>query len=54
MSTASQTPQERRPANLAALHQSLHELAARTKSSASTTKARPVMVQGPVLLIRGK
>ena len=54
MSTASQAAQQRRPANLEALHQSLQELAARTKSTAPTTKERPVVVQGPVLVIRGK
>jgi hypothetical protein len=42
---------EQRPVNLAALHQKLQEMAARTKS---TAKERPVVVQGPVLVIRGK
>ena len=56
MICTSQTAQEQRPANLAALHQKLNEMAehASTKSSASTTKERPVVLQGPVLVIKGK
>ena len=52
MSSTSQTAQEQRPANLAALHQRLQEMAASTKSSVPTP--RPVVVQGPVLVMRGK
>ena len=54
MSSTSPTAQEQRPADLAALHQKLQEIAANTKSSARTTKERPVIVRGPVLVIRGK
>jgi hypothetical protein len=54
MSCTSSTTQERRPANLAALQQSLQEMAANTKASAPTTKDRPVVIEGPVLVIRGK
>ncbi len=54
MSSTSQTVQEQRPANLAAnlsaLHQTLKEMAARMKPVAE----RPVIVQGPVIVIRGK
>ena len=45
MSSTSQTAQEERPANLMALHETLKEMAARTM---------PVVVQGPVLVMRGK
>ncbi|MGO9108113.1 MAG: hypothetical protein ACLP9L_02665 [Thermoguttaceae bacterium] len=48
------TAQEQRPANIAALHQRLQEMAASTKSSAPKTKDMPVIVQGPVIVIRGK
>jgi len=51
MICTSQTAQEQQSANLAALHQKLQELAASTRS---TAKERPVVVQGPVLVIRGK
>ncbi len=54
MSITSPTAQERRPANLAALYQTLKEMAASTKSSVPTTKERPILDQGPVLVIRGK
>ena len=50
MICTSQTAQDQQSANLAALHQKLQELAASTRS---TVKERPV-VQGPVLVIRGK
>ena len=50
MTSTPQTAQEQRPANLAVLHQKLREIAASTKS---TAKEGPV-VQGPVLVIRGK
>jgi hypothetical protein len=46
-----QTAQEQQSANLAALHQKLREIAASTKS---TAKERPVVVQAPVLVVRGK
>ena len=52
MVSTAETAQEQRPANLTALRQSLKELAA--KSPAPTTKKRPVVVQGPVLVVRGK
>ena len=52
MSSTPQTAQEQRPANLAALHQRLNEMAASTKSSVPTP--RPVVAQGPVLVVRGK
>ena len=54
MSSTCQTAQEQRPANLAAnltaLHQTLKEMAARTKP----VPERPVIVHGPVIVIRGK
>ena len=54
MSCPSQTAQEKLQANLAALQQSLQEIAASTKSSGPTSKERPVAAHGPVLVIRGK
>ncbi len=54
MSSAAQTAQERRPANLAALQQRLQEMAASTKPSLPTTKEKSVTLQGPVLVVRGK
>ena len=54
MSCPSQTAQEHLQANLAALQQSLQEIAANTKSSVPTTKERRGVLQGPVLVIRGK
>ena len=50
MISTPQTAQEQRPANLAALHQTLKEMSARTKP----VTERPVVVQGPVIVIRGK
>ena len=50
MNTTCQTAQEQRPANLTALHQTLKEMFARTKS----VTERPVVVQGPVIVVRGK
>jgi hypothetical protein len=52
MISTSPTAQEQRPANLAALYQTLNEIAASTKSP--VPKERPVIAQGPVLVIRGK
>ena len=52
MSRIPQTAQKQRPANLAALQQTLKELAAGTKLSGP--KERPVVLQGPVMVIRGK
>ncbi len=54
MNRTAQTVQEQRPANFAALHQSLQEMAACEKSSVPTTKETPVVVQGPVIVVRGK
>ncbi len=54
MSSASQTAQELRLANLAALHQSLKEMAAKTKAAAPTARERAVVIQGVVLMVRGK
>jgi hypothetical protein len=54
MSSTSQTAQERCPANLAALHQTLKEMFASTNASVPTAKERPVVIQGPVIVIRGK
>jgi hypothetical protein len=54
MSTTSQPAQERRLANLAALHRSLKEVAAKTKSAAPTARERAVVIQGLVLRVRGK
>jgi hypothetical protein len=54
MSNPAQTAQEQHPANLAALRQRLQEMAANTKPPALTMQARPVIVQGPVIVIRGK
>ena len=54
MICTSQTDQEQQSANLAALHQKLQEMFARTKSSIPTTKERPVVAHGPVIVIRGK
>ena len=51
MISTSPTAQERQPANLAALQQRLQEMAASTRS---TAKERPVVIQGPVIVIRGK
>ena len=50
MSSICQTAQESRPANLSALYQTLKEMAARTKPATE----KPVVVQGPVIVIRGK
>ena len=46
MSETFQTAQVQRPANLAALRQTLMEMAANARSSAP--KEKPVIVQGPV------
>ncbi len=54
MSSTPQTAQEQRPANLTALHQTLREIAANTKSSVATAKERPVVIQGPVIVIKGR
>ncbi len=54
MSSTPQTAQEQRPANLAALRQRLQEMAASTISSAPSTKERPVVIQGPVIVIKGR
>jgi hypothetical protein len=54
MNRTPQAAQEQRPANLAALQQGLREIAASRKSSATTTKDRRVMPEGPVIVIRGK
>ena len=52
MTSTSQTAQEQRPANLAVLQQTLKEMFASMKPA---TKERPsVVLQGPVLVIRGK
>jgi len=51
MNSTCQTAQDKRPANLAALHQTLREMFAATKSAA---KEKPVVIQGPVLVVRGK
>jgi len=48
MTDNSQTAQEQRPANLAALHQGLNEIAK------STPQQKPIIVQGPVLVLKGK
>ena len=54
MNSTCQTAQEQRPANLSAnltaLHQTLKEMAARTKP----VTEKPVAMQGPVIVIRGK
>ena len=52
MNSTSQTAQELCQANFSALHQRLREMAASTKSSVPTPK--PVVFQGPVLVVRGK
>ncbi len=54
MDNTCQTAQEQRSANLTALHQTLKEMFAATKSSIPTIKERLVIVQGPVIVIRGK
>ena len=51
MSNASPNVEEKRPANLTALQHDLKEMAARTRPA---SKQRPGIVQGPVLVIRGK
>ena len=51
MSSTPQTAQEQQPANLTALHQRLQEM---VKSLIPTTRDRPVVIQGPVIVIRGK
>ena len=50
MTSISPTAQEQRPANLAALQQRLQEIAAKTKPATE----KPVVMQGPVLVVRGK
>jgi hypothetical protein len=54
MISTSPTAQGQRPANLTALHQTLKEMFASTKSSTPAIKERPVVVQGPVIVIREK
>jgi len=54
MSSASQPAREQRLANLAALYQSLKEVAAKTKLAAPTARERAVVIQGLVLVVRGK
>ena len=55
MSSTCQTAQEQRPrSNLTALHQTLREMFASTKSAIPTVKERPLVIQGPVIVIRGK
>lgn len=54
MTSTPETAQEQRPANLAALRQTLQEMFARSKSAIPTTKERPVVLQGPMIVIRGK
>jgi len=48
------TVHDRRPANLAALQKSLNEMAAKTKPTDPTATRKPVVIQGPVLVIKGK
>jgi hypothetical protein len=48
MSSIAPTAQESCPANLSALYRTLKEMAAKTKPT------KPVIVQGPVIVIRGK
>ena len=48
MSSTCQPAQKQRPANLAAVQQTLREMFAATKSAIPTTRA------GPVIVIRGK
>ena len=50
MSSTCQTTQEQKSANLAALQQTLREMAARTKP----VTEKSVVLQGPVMVIRGK
>jgi ABC-type Zn uptake system ZnuABC Zn-binding protein ZnuA len=54
MIEAAPQAKEQRLANLEALHKQLGELAAKKKSSVPTAKQRPVVVEGPVLVVRGK
>jgi hypothetical protein len=54
MNSTCQTTQEQHPANLAALHQTLREMFAATKSAIPTIRERPVGLHGPVIVIRGK
>ncbi len=54
MISTPQTAQKQQPANLSALHQTLKEMFASTKSAIPTTKERLVAMQGPVIVIRGK
>jgi hypothetical protein len=54
MSDTSGTVQEKRPANLMALHRQLEEMAARTKATSPSTEDGRKDIQGPVLVIRGK
>jgi hypothetical protein len=51
MTDNSQPAQEQHPANLAALQQRLQEIASSPKS---TPQEKPVIVQGPVLVLKGK
>ncbi len=53
-STSPTIAQEQRPANLIGLQQTLKEMFARTKSLIPTPQEKPVVVQGPVLMVKGK
>jgi hypothetical protein len=48
----SQLAQDRRPANLRALREGLQEIAASRKAPA--TEKKPLVIQEPVMVVRGK
>ena len=54
MSDNSPTTQERLAANLVALEQGSSAMAASVKSSAPAAKEKPVIIEAPVLVVRGK
>jgi len=54
MTSTTSTAQEQRPANLIGLQRTLKEMFARTKSSIPTPQEKPVVVQTPVLVVKGK
>ena len=49
-----QPAQERLPANLKALRQGLQEIAATRKAPVPTAEKKPLVIQEPVMVVRGK
>jgi hypothetical protein len=54
MSHTSQQSVDRRPANLAALHNHLKEMATHVKRAVPGDQARLKRIEGPTIVIRGK